>query len=280
MAKNLPAMQGTLGPWVKETLWSLGQEDPLEEGMATHSTVLAWRIPWTEEPGGLQSMGLQRVGHNWATNTSTSKGIRMQKESPSFPCPHTEGVGRANAQTCWMKSVAASAGWSPELTEPVGGVTDETGPERIPWDVMATLSPGSQPVESPGPENIFNQKAIVDWINPYETAVWLLVLYKQVRCCDNALPLAADPTPQDHLLSRLTLRLDVSSPPPGPPPCIVTFSLCSQRTHHRFLSLAPGLTQSSPERDPQGSTSGEMSHSEDSWWNLASGSQQHTLIYS
>ena len=43
---------------------SLGQEDPLEQGMATHSSTLAWRIPWTEEPGGLQSMGLQRVGHN------------------------------------------------------------------------------------------------------------------------------------------------------------------------------------------------------------------------
>ena len=41
-----------------------GWEDPLEKGMATHSSVLAWRIPWTEEPGGLQSMGLQRVGHN------------------------------------------------------------------------------------------------------------------------------------------------------------------------------------------------------------------------
>ena len=42
---------------------SLGQEDPLEEGMVTHSSILAWRIPWTEEPGGLQSTGLQRVGH-------------------------------------------------------------------------------------------------------------------------------------------------------------------------------------------------------------------------
>ena len=42
----------------------LGREDPLEEGMATHSKILAWRIPWTEEPGGLQSIGLQRVGHN------------------------------------------------------------------------------------------------------------------------------------------------------------------------------------------------------------------------
>ena len=49
----------------KETqVLSLGQEDPLEEGMATHSSVLAWRIPWTEEAGGLQSMGSQRAGHN------------------------------------------------------------------------------------------------------------------------------------------------------------------------------------------------------------------------
>ena len=52
--KHLPAMQGT---WVQ----SLGWEDPLEKGMATHSSILAWRIPWTEEPGGLQSMGSQVV---------------------------------------------------------------------------------------------------------------------------------------------------------------------------------------------------------------------------
>ena len=53
--------------WVQ----SLGQEDPLEKGMVTHPSILAWRIPRTEEPGGLQSMGLQRVRHNWATNTFT-----------------------------------------------------------------------------------------------------------------------------------------------------------------------------------------------------------------
>ena len=47
----------------------LGWEDPLEESMATHSSVLAWRILWTEEPGGLWSMGSQRVRHDWATNT-------------------------------------------------------------------------------------------------------------------------------------------------------------------------------------------------------------------
>ena len=50
-------------PWV----WSQGWEDPLEKGMATHLSILAWRIPWTEEPGGLLFMGSQRVGHNWAT---------------------------------------------------------------------------------------------------------------------------------------------------------------------------------------------------------------------
>ena len=45
--------------------WSLGLEDPLEEGMTTHSSILAWRTPWTEEPSGLQSMGMQRVIHEW-----------------------------------------------------------------------------------------------------------------------------------------------------------------------------------------------------------------------
>ena len=52
-------------------VWSLGPEDPLEEGMATHSTILAWRIPWTEEPGGLQSIRSQRVGHDWRDRTRT-----------------------------------------------------------------------------------------------------------------------------------------------------------------------------------------------------------------
>ena len=52
---------------------SLGCEDPLEEGMATHSSILAWRIPWTEEPGGPQSMRLQGIGHDRATNSNDPK---------------------------------------------------------------------------------------------------------------------------------------------------------------------------------------------------------------
>ena len=57
MVKNLPAMLET-------QVQSVGREDPLEKGMATHSSILAWKIPWTEELGGLQSIGLQRVRHN------------------------------------------------------------------------------------------------------------------------------------------------------------------------------------------------------------------------
>ena len=49
---------------IRGTMKSLGQEDPLEEGMATHSSILAWRIPWTKESGGLQSIGLQKIEHN------------------------------------------------------------------------------------------------------------------------------------------------------------------------------------------------------------------------
>ena len=62
MVKNVPA---------NEEMWiqSLGQEDPLEKEMATNSSILAWRIPWTEKPGRLKPMGSQRIGHNQVTNT-------------------------------------------------------------------------------------------------------------------------------------------------------------------------------------------------------------------
>ena len=62
--KNPPAMQETLVQF-------LGQEDPLEKGMATHSSILDWRIPWSEETGGLQSLGSKRVRHDEVTNTFT-----------------------------------------------------------------------------------------------------------------------------------------------------------------------------------------------------------------
>ena len=66
MVKNLPAMQET-------RVQSLGQEDHREKGMAIHSSILAWRIPWTEKPGRLHLVGFQRVRHEWATNTHQQK---------------------------------------------------------------------------------------------------------------------------------------------------------------------------------------------------------------
>ena len=65
MVKDLPIMQETLVP-------TLSRKDPMEKGMTTYSSILAWRIPWKEEPGGLQSMGSQRVGHDWVTNNNNN----------------------------------------------------------------------------------------------------------------------------------------------------------------------------------------------------------------
>ena len=72
MVKNLPAIQKT---WVR----FLGQEDPLEKEIATHPSILAWKIPWTEEPGGLQSIGSQRVGHYLATKPPAIPWISLGK---------------------------------------------------------------------------------------------------------------------------------------------------------------------------------------------------------
>ena len=71
MVKNLPAMQEA---WI----WSLGWEDPMEKEMVTFSSILTWRIPWTGEPGRLQSTGLQRVRHDWATSLSLSNRFSRQ----------------------------------------------------------------------------------------------------------------------------------------------------------------------------------------------------------
>ena len=78
-SRHLPAVQETQVP-------SLGGEDPLEEEMTTHSSILAWRIPWTKEPGGLPSMASQRVGHDCLTgNEQDPPALCPQKSCPSLP---------------------------------------------------------------------------------------------------------------------------------------------------------------------------------------------------
>ena len=100
IVKNLSAVQ-------EMQVWSLGPETPLEKGMAIHSSILAWRIPWTEEPGRLQSMWLQRVRHNWATNTFTfQKTGTCEKRTTkgSFYCLSHVPVGGKKKKAALMSS--------------------------------------------------------------------------------------------------------------------------------------------------------------------------------
>ena len=99
--KHLPAMWET---WVR----SLGWENPLEKEMATHSSTLAWWIPWTEEPGGLQSTGSQRVGHDWETSLHFTMGL--------FFC-----VFYSVALVCLSAAAAKSLQSCPTLCDPIDG---------------------------------------------------------------------------------------------------------------------------------------------------------------
>ena len=119
MVESPPAMRET-------QVGSLCREDPLEEGMATHSSVLAWRIPWREEPGRLQSLGLQRVGRDWAGNTFTFKLLVVEKRhcncSPSS-CP----------------GAASGMSWASHWTSP--GLTPLQLHMGV-WWLLPRLSPG------------------------------------------------------------------------------------------------------------------------------------------
>ena len=85
-------------------VWSLGQADPLEEGMATHCSILAWKIPWTEEPGGLQSLGSQRVRHDWSDLARTSMFSLEWKEGMFYP-KVPEQWGRRNPKWERLKEI-------------------------------------------------------------------------------------------------------------------------------------------------------------------------------
>ena len=90
----------------KRQFWSLGQEDPLKEGMATHSSILAWRIPWTEAPAGIRSIGFQRVGHDWSDlapmyawiqqHEWLSRALSQMKKNWSHKRSHTLGFHLCN----------------------------------------------------------------------------------------------------------------------------------------------------------------------------------------
>ena len=94
MVKNLPVMQET---WV----WFQSQEDLLEKGMATHSSILAWRISWREDSGGFQFMGLQSVGHYWATNTFTTSLTTITL----LATHNREAVFRKLTESSWVSQI-------------------------------------------------------------------------------------------------------------------------------------------------------------------------------
>ena len=98
--KNLPAMWET-------RVWSLGGKDPPEKALATHSSILAWKIPWTEEPGRLQSMGSQRVGHDWATSLTFGKASLLAQiiKNPS--------QWRRHGFDPWLGKISWRRKWQP-----------------------------------------------------------------------------------------------------------------------------------------------------------------------
>ena len=109
-------------------VWSLGLEDPLEEVMATHSSILAWRIPWTEEPGGQQSIGSQRVGHDLATEKQQQQ---ITSRSPS--CMLGKGWSDCNHHHGWGKDRLSWGCWKT-------GVTHERGRISFPLSQSPSLS--------------------------------------------------------------------------------------------------------------------------------------------
>ena len=100
MIKNLPVIQET-------QVWSLGWEDAMEKGMATCSSILSWRLPWTEEPGGLQSVGSQRIGHDWV---SISALLTMPKPLTvwiTINCGKFRKMGIPDHLTCLLRNLYA-----------------------------------------------------------------------------------------------------------------------------------------------------------------------------
>ena len=92
--------------------WSLAWEDPLGKGMATHSSIPAWRIPWTEKPGGLQSMGLQRVGHDWMTNILHDIRAFIRKWRPEKEIKHKHLIDLLKSGKSWKDVIWQKKGMS------------------------------------------------------------------------------------------------------------------------------------------------------------------------
>ena len=123
--------------------WSLGQESPLKRGMATHFSIVAWRIPWSEKPGGLQTMGSQRVGQDWAANTFTFWKTRL-----CWPWQHWHlGLGHSllwKGYPMYRRMFSSIPGLHPwddsnTFPPPVGSTKNVSRLPSVPWgSIIAT----------------------------------------------------------------------------------------------------------------------------------------------
>ena len=159
-------MQEAQEMWVQSLRW----EDPLEKGMATHSSILAWRIPWTEEPGGLQSMGLKRVGHKWS-DLACVACVSSAKKMPTDSSRTLVEKKKLNLLSVQFSSVAQSC---PTLCDPMNHSTpglpvhhhlpEFTGTHV--HQVSDTTQP-SHPLSSPSPPapNPSQHQSLFQWVN-------------------------------------------------------------------------------------------------------------------
>ena len=163
MVKNLPARQ-------EMRVWSLGREDPLEEEMTTHSSILAWRIPWTEKPGGLQSIGSQNVCHDWTHTHTPAQSVQLlegELAGCTLAPPTWRQTGRlatartrrqgaaaisapemASSTKLWGSQLLTTSSWDPRWLTSARSVAawDQCprGDTQHTWDGALEVSPGNQ----------------------------------------------------------------------------------------------------------------------------------------
>ena len=132
MIKNLPEMQET-------QIRSLGWENPLEKGMAIHSSTLAWRIPWTEEPGRLPSTGSKRVRQDWVTNIWIFPGSSDDKASATMQETQVQSLGQEDLLKKEMVTYSRTPAWKiPWIEEP--GRLQSIVSQRVGHDWTTSLS--------------------------------------------------------------------------------------------------------------------------------------------
>ena len=227
---SLPAPQNTLSRWLCCPLYQgqlpwwlsgkeptcqcrrpmfdpLGREDPLEKEMATHSSILAWRIPWTEEPGGLQSMGSQRLGHDWVTNMficTLTKDTKPWVENPLIflpPNQHAYLQSRLSYVSSCQRPEPRSVLPSPLLSNPVhqpsprsSNSRDESTPQGLPnrCHLLKTLLQRVVPCLPPPPEFLlFSHSVVSDSLQPHEQQRTRLPCPSlSHRACSNLCPLS------------------------------------------------------------------------------------------